>query len=651
QVALGDDWDSLYLGNPGPFMDVYTGIIPDFGALDTTRFGEGTKDIDDIPDWAWQALPPNDKVDITNGQAALYSPGASTYLYMAVDRFANEGDAAIGLWLLQDSSVAYLPGGDWSGQHVAGIPGDTALVDPRGDILILAHFTKGGSVDSIAVFEWVGSGGNADDSLGNQGADQFDIIFKDATTAFASVNQDTTHAPWPYLSKYGDTATFPVSTFFEGALDLSALFGENLPCFAKFLYTSRESQSLTAAVKDFGLGSFSTFPVVSVNDEVICEGDSVQLCATVAPGTGVGPFTYLWSTGDTTQCIWVSVTDSHSVVVTGDNGCSSSPVWGSVEVMPTPDLTCAGDLLTCDSTLATASVTVNNSGAFTSLTYLWSPAPVSGQGTATARYDAPGDKKVVVTSAAGCKDSCIATITQDITPPDLTCAGDLLTCDSTLASATVTINNPGELGSVTYVWSPAPVSGQGTNHARYSSPGDKKVVVTDLATGCKDSCTATITQDITAPDLTCAGDLLTCDSTLASATVTINNPGELGSLSYVWSPAPVSGQGTAEARYDAPGDKKVVVTDLATGCKDSCTATITQDITAPDLTCAGDTLTCDSTLASATVSINNPGELGTVSYVWSPAPVSGQGTNHARYDAAGDKKVVVTDLATGCVDS
>ena len=79
------------------------------------------------------------------------------------------------------------------------------------------------------------------------------------------------------------------------------------------------------------------------------------------------------------------------------------------------------------------------------------------------------------------------------------------------------------------------------------------------------------TQDTTKPVLTCAGDELTCDSTMASATV-ISDP-SVG-VSYFWDPEPVSGQGTDHARYDAPGIKEVVVTILATGCKDSCEAVI-----------------------------------------------------------------------------
>ena len=158
--------------------------------------------------------------------------------------------------------------------------------------------------------------------------------------------------------------------------------------------------------------------------------------------------------------------------------------------------------------------------------------------------------------------------TQDTTKPVLTCAGDELTCDSTSASATV-ISDPSV--GVSYSWTPEPVSGQGTDHARYDTPGTKKVVVTILATGNKDSCEAEITQDITNPVLTCAGDSLTLDSTEASATV-ISDPSV--EVSYFWNPEPVSGQGTYHARYNAPGTYEVVVTILATGCKDSCEAVI-----------------------------------------------------------------------------
>jgi hypothetical protein len=386
-----------------------------------------------------------------------------------------------------------------------------------------------------------------------------------------------------------------------------------------------------------------TKPVLSCSgDELTC--DSLLASATVTSNPSVG-VSYLWTpapvSGQGTAHARYDTPGTKKVVVTiAQTNCKDSCEAVITQNVTKPVLSCSGDELTCDSLLASATVTSNPS---VGVSYLWTPAPISGQGTAHARYDTPGTKKVVVTIAqTNCKDSCEAVITQNITKPVLSCSGDELTCDSLLASATVT-SNPSV--GVSYLWTPAPISGQGTAHARYDTPGTKKVVVTITATGCKDSCEAIITQNITKPVLSCSGDELTCDSTLASATVT-SNP-SVG-VSYLWTPAPVSGQGTAHARYDTPGTKKVVVTITQTGCKDSCEAIITQNITKPVLSCSGDELTCDSTLASADVT-SNP-SVG-VSYLWTPAPISGQGTAHARYDAPGTKKVVVTIVQTGCKDS
>jgi hypothetical protein len=156
------------------------------------------------------------------------------------------------------------------------------------------------------------------------------------------------------------------------------------------------------------------------------------------------------------------------------------------------------------------------------------------------------------------------------------CSGDTLTCDSLLASAKVT-STPSV--GVSYVWSPAPVTGQGTNHARYDAPGTKKIVVTILATGCKDSCNAVIAQDIAKPtcELTAPATLPDCGSTGNELTATTS-----GAVSYLWS---VSGAGwaitagntTSSIIYTAgdagsEGHFKIVLT-AANGCKDSCEVT------------------------------------------------------------------------------
>jgi predicted transposase YbfD/YdcC len=184
-------------------------------------------------------------------------------------------------------------------------------------------------------------------------------------------------------------------------------------------------------------------------------------------------------------------------------------------------------------------------------------------------------------------------------------------------------------------------------HARWSQPGIKKAVVTIDATGCKDSTTAEVTQNITKPILSATGDELTCDS--LNASTDLSSTPSTG-ITIVWSGAGlVSGGNTLHARWSQPGIKKAVVTIDATGCKDSTTAEVTQNITKPILTCTTDTLSCDSTNASTTVS-SDP-SVG-ITIVWNGTGlVSGQGTTHARWSEPGTKKAVVAITATGCKDS
>jgi hypothetical protein len=553
--GLPDDWDRLY--DPATYGDghaaLWTGVIDDYGPAETTRF-TGSKDIHEIEDWKWDSNPITPKDEIENAYAALYPNG---HFIFGSDRYKTSGSAQMGFWLLQ-GDISLNPDGTFDGTHVDG------------DALILSHFSSGGRVSDIELYLW--------DTSRPAGDRLVQVTPLDSTIVYAYVSDFTSVSPWPYDpdGKAPDNE-FQVMSFFEGAADLDSLGITG--CFTNFLAETRTSFSLTAELKDFVLGEFPSAPSVTVNSEEICEGETAELCATVTGG--VPPYTYSWTGPSgftaTTECTGpISVAGTYTVTVTGDNGCPAQPANGALTVNYPPTLVCTGDELTCDYTLATASVTSDPS---TGVSYVWTPAPVSGQGTATAMYDTPGFKKVVVAiDATGCRDSCEAEITQDLTKPVLSCQGDELTCDHTIGTATVT-SDPST--GVSYVWSPAPLTGQGTATATYDTPGFKKVVVTYLATGCADSCEAEITQDLTKPTLNCLGDHLTCDSTLASATV--SSTPSVG-VTYAWSPEPVSGQGTAHARYDTPGSKKVVVTYDATGCKDSCDALITQDVEPPPCT-------------------------------------------------------------------
>jgi hypothetical protein len=88
-----------------------------------------------------------DKDNITNAYAAAYTVNGELLIYFGADRFANDGDAQLGFWFFQEN-VSLNPNGSFSGTHLVG------------DILVLANFSQGGSVSTIQVLEWVGTGGN-----------------------------------------------------------------------------------------------------------------------------------------------------------------------------------------------------------------------------------------------------------------------------------------------------------------------------------------------------------------------------------------------------------------------------------------------------------------------------------------------------------
>jgi hypothetical protein len=152
---------------------------------------------------------------------------------------------------------------------------------------------------------------------------------------YAIVNSAVKSAPWPYSAKHNQnpgSGQWPAGSFFEGGIDLAGIAGENT-CFTSFLVETRQSQAVDAALGDFILGNVQSKPIISVaGASVVCSGQSITLTATVSGG--VGPFSCVWSTGDTTPSIVVTEPGAYTVDVSGANGCvgsSSATVESSVQ--------------------------------------------------------------------------------------------------------------------------------------------------------------------------------------------------------------------------------------------------------------------------------------------------------------------------------
>jgi hypothetical protein len=220
--GLPDDWDRLYNGTG--HEAVWTGVLPD--PAPSTIFALASKDIDDIPYWAWADATTPDKAEMTNAYACVY--GSNT-CYFGADRYGNVGDAYFGIWLLQDQVGLNLDG-TFSGSHTIG------------DILLLATWYQMGGVTTPRIFEWVGSGGS-EGSLNE--------LPVDPEVADIIVNALDTPSPWPYTPKYGTPGVFPIGSFIEGGIDLTAYLGDAE--VATLLVETRGSPAVTAELKDFVL--------------------------------------------------------------------------------------------------------------------------------------------------------------------------------------------------------------------------------------------------------------------------------------------------------------------------------------------------------------------------------------------------------------
>ncbi|GAB3114826.1 hypothetical protein GCM10027217_46410 [Pseudomaricurvus hydrocarbonicus] len=290
-AAAGEDWENVYIDwNGGAassafaisfIEDTFANGNIDNGAQafviartpeDSFFTGGGSKDTNGIQDGPWQYKVESDQVpdknDIVNAFAAAYSDpnDGHTILYFGMDTYSVNGDSNAGFWFFRnDVTRAPLePGantGSFIGEHADG------------DIFVAVAYTEGGTVGDIDVYEWIG-----DDATGSLvlqfssqgcetgGADVDGDGDDDVCGVINKLLPDQTFGEDP-LYDYANTlvANNPLAAtsyqhesaaFVEFGLDLNAVLGEDIGCFSTFMAESRSSQSETAQLKDFALGSF-----------------------------------------------------------------------------------------------------------------------------------------------------------------------------------------------------------------------------------------------------------------------------------------------------------------------------------------------------------------------------------------------------------
>jgi gliding motility-associated-like protein len=288
---------------------------------------------------------------------------------------------------------------------------------------------------------------------------------------------------------------------------------------------------------------------------------------------GVGPYTYRWSDGQTTQTASNLGAGSYSVTVTDSQGCSvvASNIAvrdNASSIVSTPtvtDETCAGK---------NGKVVFNTTGGTAPYTYQWSG------GTNTDNL-AAGTYIYTVTDAKGCQTvvnnvvvrNSGSAISVNATRTDASCSG--ITNGTATATATGT-------GPFTYNWSNGSTSSTISNLAA----GTYKVTVTNAA-GCTAQ-TEVVVGTVKNLSATTVSANTNFNATTGTATVT-SVTGGTPPYTYRWS----NGQTGQTANNLAEGTYSVTVTD-AEGCQVVVTNVVVRSnpniavsLTKTDASCSG----------------------------------------------------------------
>jgi PKD repeat protein len=349
---------------------------------------------------------------------------------------------------------------------------------------------------------------------------------------------------------------------------------------------------------------------------IICFGQVGSITANVTGG--VAPYSYQWSTGQTTQTISNIGPGTYTVTVSSfGNPCTGTAtitIPGNPQIVIT---TSPNNSISCSTT---AVISASATGGTGTLNYSWSNGATT---PSTAVYT--GTYQVTVTDAVGCSANgsvsvlaANSTLLVSVNQPPVLCNG---------ATTTLSAAASGGFGGYSYSWntgatSPSIVVGAGNYCATVTDGG-----------GCITSACVNVTQEsplnvsIPTPAKVCNG---------SPATITASAAGGQAPYTYLWN----TGQ-TAQSITQLAGTYTVTATD-AIGCTKTATVTITQatplaaTISSNPVSCFGGN--------NGSASVNASG--GTSGYFYSWTPYGGS-SSIAGGLVAGTYTVNITD-AIGC---
>ncbi len=282
------------------------------------------------------------------------------------------------------------------------------------------------------------------DSKGCSNVDQVVVTVNPLPIANAGPDQEVCFGTMATITASATAGTTPYTYAWSLGLGAGATKQITLSSTTTFEVTVTDANGCT----DTDEVTVTVNPLPTVNagpDQEICNGLAANLTAT--PGAGTAPFTYKWSSGETTASISVSpsATTTYTVTVTDSKGCTASDAV-VVIVNPAVAVNAGPDQEICAGSTATLAATASLGTA--PYTYKWS----SGQTTASISVSpsATTTYTVTVTDAKGCEATDNVVIT--VNPNPIANAGPDQTVCAGIAADLVASATSGT-GAYTYKWS------------------------------------------------------------------------------------------------------------------------------------------------------------------------------------------------------
>ncbi|MFN0176965.1 MAG: gliding motility-associated C-terminal domain-containing protein [Saprospiraceae bacterium] len=377
---------------------------------------------------------------------------------------------------------------------------------------------------------------------------------------------------------------------------------------------------VTSAV---GCTNQNTFIVPNFNDTIRVQGNVVDNFSCSFPtGTielNVTPFdtlyTYLWSSGQTTDSLFNLPGGNYLVTVTLGGTCTALDTFAVINNALPPNLAASSTAASCS--LNNGAADLNVTGGTAPFTYIWS----NNATTEDLVSLPPGTYTVTVTGV----NSCTAVNTVNVLNNGiaLNINGVPLgntSCLNANGSIDIAVNPP---GTYSYDWSNSATTEDLNNLA----PGSYTVTVS--LGSCLSSNTYVVVDNALPPNLAAVGTAANCSLSDGAADLSVN--GGTGPFTYLWSNAAI----TEDLNSVAPGTYTVTVTG-ANGCTAERSVNVLNNTIALNVnaTPAGNT-SCTTPNGALDIAVT---PAGTYTYLWSNASA----TEDLNNLAAGNYTVTVT---------